>query len=169
MDQDNINQEEIIYEGGEDGESVKDKLDKLKKKLVDCQKEKEEYLTGWQRAQADSVNYRRRQEEQMADWQKLMNEKLINDLLPVLDSLDKGKEIDGVRQIYEQLRGVLRDYGLEEIKAVGEKFNPEFHEAMAMEESANKDGGEMVSEEFQRGYILNGRVIRTAKVKLNKK
>lgn len=158
--------EDTIYEE-EDNDSEQKKVEKLRKKLEQCRKEKEDYLTGWQRAQADLVNYKRRQEEQMTEWQKLMGEKVINDLLPILDSLERGTKTEGVRQIKEQFWGILENYGLKEIKSTGEKFNPEFHEAI---ESVLSDGDEenVVTEELQKGYILNNKVIRTAKVKIIK-
>jgi len=162
----------------EEDETQIDRFKKLKEKLKKCQKEKQEYLDGWQRAQADLINYKRRQEEQMKEWQKLVNQELIIELLPVLDSLEtrnyaeiyaepRGKELfEGINKIKEQLLVVLKKHGLEEIKSVGEKFNPEFHEAVESVESDEEEG--IIVEEIQKGYTLNGKVIRVAKVKVTK-
>jgi molecular chaperone GrpE len=144
---------------------IRDKIKKMKEKLAKCNEEKQEYLAGWQRAQADFINYRKRQEEQMAEWTKMAEAGLVADLLAVMDSLDSGvgnKEVDLVRK---QLVEILKKHGLEEIKAVGEKFNPEFHEAVEQVESGGEEG--IVMEEAQKGYLLNGRVIRVAKVKVS--
>jgi molecular chaperone GrpE len=172
--------QEINYED-ENNESLasdaKDKIEKLKDKLEHCQKEKHDYLSGWQREKADFINYKRRQEEQMSDWAKMLGEGLVRDILPVLDSLEprnwaehdaekRGKEItNGLKMIREQLVKVLKKHGLEEIKAVGEKFNHDFYEAI--EQVDGKESG-IVVEEAQKGYLLNGKVLRTAKVKVIK-
>ena len=73
----------------------------------------------------------------------------------------------GLKAVKDQLIKILSNHGLEEMKSAGEKFNPEFHEAVETVEAENKDEGAVV-EEVQKGYLLNGKVIRTAKVKVTK-
>lgn len=158
-------EKDTIYEEGDESGDIELKIKKLKEKLDHCQKEKQEYLSGWQRAQADFVNYKRRQEEQMAEWSKMLGEGLIRDILPVLDSLEKAEDEGGVL-VKKQLLKILEKHGLEQIKAVGEKFDTNYHEAVEEIES-EKDSG-IVTEEAQKGYMLNGKVIRAAKVKVNK-
>ncbi|MFH0852146.1 MAG: nucleotide exchange factor GrpE [bacterium] len=161
------NEKNVVYDEdtNEDARAV---LEKLRKKLKECHEEKQKYLDGWQRSQADFVNFRRRQEEQMAEWSKTLGESLLKDILPALDSLDAAiganPEDEGLKTFLNQIRSILKKHGLEEIKAVGEKFNPEFYEGVECEEG----GGEIVSEEIQKGYMLNGKVIRPAKVKVKK-
>lgn len=147
------------------------KIEKLKEKLKECQKEKQEYLAGWQRAQADFINYRRRQEEQMKEWSLMFGEGLLRDILPVLDSFESGirnKESDGegLKIVREQLMKILSKHGLAEMKTLGEKFDPEKHEAV--EEIKGEGQAGEVAEEVQKGYLLNGKVIRAAKVKVTK-
>lgn len=159
---------ELVYDKNTESENAdQQKLLKLKKQLAECRQQKEEYLTGWQRAQADFVNYRRRQEEQMKEWQKLINEKLIMDLMPILDSLEQGSQIEGIRLIKEQLQQILKNYGLDKIKSVGEKFDPQIHEAIESTESTDREEG-VILEELQAGYTLNGKLIKPAKVKVTK-
>lgn len=158
---------------------MKDKLAKLKEKLEQCQKEKQDNLAGWQRAQADFINYRRRQEEQMSEWSKMFGEGLLTDILPVLDTLEprnyaeqnaekRGEEMaNGLKLVRDQLMKILSKHGLMEIKAVGEKFDHTMHEAIEQVESKNADEG-VVVEEVQKGYLLNGKVLRAAKVKVTK-
>jgi molecular chaperone GrpE len=142
---------------------------KLKKKLKECQKEKEEYLTQAQRARADLVNFRRRQEQALEEIRKYGQENFIRELLPVLDSLKiGGKENKGIRQIKEQLEAIFKKYGLKEIKAVGEKFNPEFHEAVEQVKSKEEEKEETIIEEAQKGYLLENKVLRPSKVKVTK-
>ena len=173
--------QEIILDEESDTSAVLEKVKKLKERLKQCQQEKQDNLAGWQRAQADFINYRRRQEEQMSEWSKMFGEGLIKDLLPVLDTyyareiyiqageeakLGKNKKPDGADVIVGQLISILKKHGLEEIKTIGEGFNPQFHHA---EEQVITEGLEgTIIEEIQKGYLLNGKVLRAAKVKVSK-
>jgi molecular chaperone GrpE len=193
MDQ-NLNGQENIYEEIEDEAELdvgvaKEKIGKLNEKLKKCQEEKQEYLTGWQREKADFINFKRRYEEQAGEWLRISQASLIHDILPIVDAfeatkknqesrikpaspviasqLSKNQESDGILAIGAQLAKILEKYGLEEIKAVGEKFNPEFHEAVESAETAGGEEGKIM-EEMQKGYLLNGKVLRTSKVKVIK-
>lgn len=160
--------DEIEYEAEEDSNAVDSKLKRIKKKLKSCEKERGEYLAGWQRAKADLINYKKEQEKKNSDLFKFANENLILEILPVLDSFEeamKHSKDEGIQQLYNQLKNILKSNGLEEIKAVGEKFEPEFHEAA--EEVKGKKSG-IVIEEIQKGYKLNNKVIRPSWVKISK-
>lgn len=150
---------------------IKKKLEKLKEELKQCQQEKHDNLTGWQRAQADFINYRRRQEEQMSEWSKMFGEGLIRDILPVLDTLDASiahseQKDKGLEMVRSQLIKILSGHGLAEMKVAGEKFDHNLHEAVETIESKDSEG--QVLEEVQKGYLLNGKVLRIAKVKVTK-
>jgi molecular chaperone GrpE len=168
--------EEIRQDGDadfdENGEDPKAVFDKLHKKLKECQAEKQKYLDGWQRAQADFANFRRRNEEQLAAWSKTLGEGLIKDILPVLDSLDAASAADpddkGLITLKNQLQAVLKKHGLEEIKSVGEKFNPQLHEVIESEEGQTAEESGLVISEIQKGYSLNGKLLRAAKIKVKK-
>ncbi len=154
----------------------------IKKELEDEKKRAEEYLNNWKRSQADFINYKRRQSELFGELVDSANTRLILDILPVYDAfsiaasqvpkdMEKSEWAKGIVQIKLQLEDLLKKKGLEEIKSVGEKFNPEFHEAVEMVSlpaGEEKPEGEIL-EEAQKGYKLNGMVIRTAKVKVAKK
>ncbi len=140
---------------------------KLREKLKECQKEKEEYLTQAQRARADLINYRRRQEELVSQLRKYGQVELIRELLPALESLQIGSEKNkDFKTIKDQLENILKKYGLEKIKSVGEKFDPNFHEAIEQVESKEKEG--IIIEEVQKGYLLIDKVLRPSKVKVSK-
>ena len=147
----------------------------ITKKLEECEKKRDEYLSGWQRERADFQNYKKEEIKRGAEMRTYLQEGIIRDVLTVLDSFDiafdfvpddlKGhKWIHGTEQIRAQLFEVLRREGVEVIKTDGEMFNPEKHEAVE-EVASDKPEGTII-EEVQKGYILNGKVIRPARVKV---
>jgi len=165
--------DKIEYEPEQDSGIIDSKLKKTKKQLKSCEKDKAEYLAGWQRAKADLINYKKEQEKKNSDVFKFANENLIIEFLPVLDSFELalkhppvgGQANDGVKQLYNQLKSILKSNGVEEIKSVGEKFNPELHESIG-ETKKGKSG--TIVEEVQKGYKLNNKTIRPSKVKISK-
>ncbi|OPL12010.1 MAG: hypothetical protein AVO34_02010 [Firmicutes bacterium ML8_F2] len=139
----------------------------IKLKLKECQDEKEEYLTQVQRARADLINFRRRQEQAIEELGKYGQETFIRELLPVLDSLRIGaRNNPELKSVKKQLEGILKNRGLGEIGTKGEKFNPEFHEAIQQVKSKKESG--IIIEEVQKGYLLNNKVLRPSKVKIAK-
>jgi len=171
MSKDDKKPPKIKYEElTEEKSSFKAKKSKdLKQKLKVCQKEKQEYLDGWQRAKADLINFRQRQEKQMEEWKKMINEGLILELLPVLDTLDSAiansQEKEDYKLVKKQLENVLKRHGLEKIACQETKFNPNLHEIVEQEDG--EEDSEII-EEISCGYKLNGKVIRTSKVKIIK-
>jgi len=150
----------------------------LKKELEECQKQKEEYLVGWKRERADFINYKKTEEERINKIVKFANENLILKILSVLDNiyiaekelpqkLEKNDWVKGILKIKEQILDFLRKEGIEEIKCLGENFNPNFHEAVESVQTKNYESG-IIIEEIKKGYKLNGKVIRPAKVKVAK-
>ncbi|MCX6702390.1 MAG: nucleotide exchange factor GrpE [Candidatus Wolfebacteria bacterium] len=134
--------------------------------LLKCQKEKEEYLDGWKRAKAELINYKKDEIKRLEEVLKFGQESLIKEILVVLDSFDlaiisEGGE--GLRLIKQQLEDVLKKNGLERIKIeAGEIFNPALHEAVSEVESDKPSGA--IVEESGKGYLLNGKVVRPARV-----
>lgn len=146
-------------------------IEMLKQALEEERVKAESHLANWQRAQADFINYKRRVEQEREEISKFANAMLIFSLLPILDDLERAfasvpprlaklSWLDGVRLIERKLRANLEAQGLSEIKALGEPFDPNLHEA-AMH-SKGKEG--MVIEELQKGYRLHDRVIRPTMV-----
>jgi len=164
-------------------EKNKEKKDKelhsLRERLRECERLKEEYLEGWQRARADFLNYKREEQERFKNFLAAKKESLILKILPILDNFDlaekniekelkSNKTIDGFLRIKKQLLEFLRNEGVEEIKSLGEIFDPFVHEAVEELERDNKRPGTIL-EEVQKGYKINGRLLRPAKVKIAKK
>ena len=163
-----IKKDKVEYIDEQDSDLVDSKLKKTKKKFRACEKERADYLAGWQRAKADLINYKKEQEQKNSDIFKFANEIIIGEILPVLDSFEEAMKHDkneGIKQLCNQLKGILKNNGIEEIEAVGEKFNPEFHESVG-EIKKGKTG--FVVEEVQKGYKLNNKVIRPSRVKISK-
>jgi molecular chaperone GrpE len=92
--------------------------------------------------------------------------------LPFLDSLDAAAEAhkgdEGLANLQKQLKKILKEQGFEEIESIGKKFDPHLHEVVECEECGDDEKGDIVIEEIQKGYLLNGKVLRAAKVKIKK-
>ncbi len=177
------NQNEKI-ESDSNGEihlNVKDKhSDAHKKEKHERSKKhkKEDYLEDLQRLQAEFDNYRKRVAKEKLLLKQYVVEEILSELLPVLDNFSRALEsfkenedlpevfVEGVEMIYNQLIGVFKKYGVEEIKSVGNKFDPNIHEAVGMEES-DDDG--IVLKELQKGYRIGEKVIRPSSVIVSKK
>lgn len=130
------------------------------------------------RAAADLENYKKRVEKEKADIVSFANESLIEDVLPAIDNFERalshanGEENleslkKGVKLTIDQLYGVLKKFGLDEIRSVGEKFDPSIHHAISEEDSEAEPG--TVVKEFQKGYFLKGRLLRPSMVAVAKR
>ena len=148
-------------------------LKEAKKELKEYQKQAEENLAGWQRAKADFVNYKKDQEKYLEEFRKYANEDTIVKLLPTIDNfelaikhlpenLEKTDWVKGMVCIKGQFDNFLKEVGVEEIKAVGEKFDPSLFESVGEKESDKEEG--TVITEVQKGYKMKGKVIRVGKV-----
>jgi molecular chaperone GrpE len=139
----------------------------------------QEYWDRLLRLQADFDNTRKRLEREKQDFVKFANEGIILELLNILDDLERTVDLaqskhqdlsaflKGVEMILAHLYEMLKEYGVKPIEAQGKLFDPHYHEALIQAE--NKDVPEhTILEELQKGYLLNDRVIRTAKVKVSK-
>ncbi|MEK7641003.1 MAG: nucleotide exchange factor GrpE [Patescibacteria group bacterium] len=142
-------------------------------------KEKEEYLNGWKRAKADLINYQKDETKRAQEFVKIANASIIIDLIPVLDSFDLALSIaqsggsadlttgKGVVMIKSQLEEILKRYGVEKMDSgIGKPLDTRLQEAVGEVESEHPPG--TVAEEVGRGYSLNGKVLRPAKVKIAK-
>ena len=127
------------------------------------------------RLQAEFENFKKRNDKERVEFVKYAHADIISQLLPVLDSFelalkntaDKDKLIEGIKMIHAQLYSTLEALGLHPIKATGEKFDPYRHEVLMKQESDKPE--DTILEEFQKGYMLNDKVIRHSKVKISGK
>jgi molecular chaperone GrpE len=143
----------------------------LKKELAELKAKVETNLAGWQRAQADFINYKRRTEQEREETIKLANASLVLSLLPILDDFERAVTscpqelsglawVEGIRLIERKLRASLEAQGLSPITALGEPFDPRLHEAVR--QAPGKEG--TVLEEVQKGYKFRDRVLRPSLV-----
>jgi len=165
MQEDN---EDIVIEDDSDLAASAEVQKKYKAKLKEAEAKAKEYLDGWQRSQADFINLRKRDEEAKVEFIKFAKAALIEELIPVLDSfniaLSRGH--GDFEPMYNQLLSVLKANGLEELESFGATFSPHEHEALGMVETGKSEEDHKVLEVLQKGYKLNNRVIRPAKVKV---
>jgi len=138
-------------------------------------KKSDEYLNGWKRALADYHNLERETEKKKSEWLKMANEDLLVVFLPLYDNLklalkhsqsEKNDWLTGIEHVTAQFKKVLEENGVREIKTVGEKFDPEVHEAVVAQETSGSEQKQdnIIKKEVKTGYKLNGKVIYPAKV-----
>lgn len=167
-------QEEIV---SEEDENIPRLLSKMRKKIEELEKEKQDNLNGWQRERADSVNFKRRSEEEKRELIKFANERLIEEIIPVLESFEmafSNKKVweslpsewrKGVEYIHSQLLNVLKSNGLEELNPPkGEKFNPNLHIAESSTPTFDKEEDNVIIQVVKKGYGLNGKIIMAPRV-----
>ena len=169
------NVDDIVAED-ELGTTTADALKKLRKRLKKCEQERQEYLLGWQRARADAVNREREWAKESARVREAQKEDLVRSFLPLFDSFDMAfanqeawnkVEKDwrvGVEYIYAQALKALQSEGVTAIDAVGEMYDPTIHEPIETQAVSSEAENERVVAVVQKGYRLNNRVIRPAKI-----
>jgi len=153
--------------------------EKLRKELESTKKQLDEEKDRYLRLNAEFENLRKRNLKEREEFVKYSNEKLIQELIDVFESLERGIEnarrtenkdklIEGMELVYKQFKVVLEKNGLVPIKALGEKFDHSRHEAM-MQTVTDDCEEDTILEEFAKGYMLNGKIIRYSKVRVSKK
>jgi molecular chaperone GrpE len=168
--------EELHSEGDQRGKEKE--IVELKKKLEEKEKEAKENYERLLRTAADFENYKKRAAKEKEDWTRFANEDLIRSVLPFIDNLeravnhaqkvaDTGVLIEGVRLTIQQLLQNLNKFGLSSFESVGKPFDPAIHEAMLVIETDAHEPNQVI-EEFQKGYLLNDRLLRPATVSVSK-
>jgi molecular chaperone GrpE len=188
MNEDEIKEKEVeesfedvtFVDSTEDGDALptKDVVKKLRDDLKKVRAEKEEYLTGWQRAKADYINLQKEMEQVRANTSLLTKEKIVESLLPSIDSFDMAmankeawEKVDpnwrtGVEYIYQQIITGLSDVGVEIIDKIGIAFDPNLHQSIESVLTDDKSKDHTIEKVIQAGYKIGERVIRPARVKI---
>lgn len=160
------------------GAEATDKLQALQQEFDGVRKEKDETFARLQRVYADFANFQKRVPKQISDAVAYERERMLKSLLPLVDNFERTLKAEGSTQnvealvkgveiIRDQMLGVLKTHGVEPIQAVGEKFDPERHEAMLRKSEPDKPD-DTVLEEYQRGFKLDDRILRPSRVAVNK-
>ncbi len=169
-----------IVESTEDGLELpdKDKNKKLKEEIKRLQKEKDEYLLGWQRAKADYINLQRELEAVRLNSSLIAKEKVIENILPALDSFEIAfanqefwQRVDknwrkGIESIYDQIISGLKKSDIEKINQADILFDPNIHQSIEKIKTSDKEKDHFVESILQVGYKAGSRIIRPAKVRI---
>ena len=167
-------EEEAPEEAASEGAAMQEEIEALKgqvEKLAGDLQEKKDRLL---RLQADFDNFRRRSAKEREEISAVVTQNFCKDMLPLLDNFERAmaaetKDVEafqkGVEMIYTQFQEVLKKNGLEQIEAVGQKFDPNFHQAVMRVEDPEKED-DTVAQELQKGYMVKGRVIRPSMVQV---
>ena len=151
--------------------------DEAKKAEEEAKKAEEAESERYMRLMAEFQNFKRRVAREKSDIHAYANEKIVGDLLPVLDNFERALDTEGgdleayakgMQLIFEQLKKALENAGLEEIKAMDETFDPNVHNAVMTENLEDKEDG-TVTNVLQKGYKLKDKVVRPSMVAVNKK
>ncbi len=182
-----VEEEVVEFEYNEDGPSYAEASEgegrefekavkKLKAELKQVKKEKEEYLTGWQKERADFLNYKKGEDERRTMLTGSLRERILSEFLMVVDSFNMAfanreawEKVDenwrrGVEYIYAQLNTVFENYGVKAVGVVGEPFDPNIHQPVEMTQTEDKNKDHTVSLVIQKGYKMGERIMRPARV-----
>jgi molecular chaperone GrpE len=170
--------EELRLHFEEERKEKATEIEELKKKLEEKEKETKDHYDRLLRVAADFDNYKKRAAKEKEEWVKFANEDLIKTLLPFIDNLeravnhagnveDSGVLIEGVRLTLQQLLQALGKFGLSSFDSCGKPFDPAVHEAILVVPTDQHNPNQVV-DEFQKGYLLNDRLIRPASVSVSK-
>lgn len=175
--------EEVMEEKAEKAEAQNDESTEAEEKKEEAQAEEkneaDDYKNQYVRLMADFQNFRKRTEKEKSDIYAFANEKIVCDMLDVLDNFERAIEaaekaedgnandgfIEGMKMILKQMLDVLRKHNVKEIEALGQDFDPNYHNAVMMEDNPDFESGK-VTFVMQKGYMLNDRVIRPSMVKV---
>lgn len=167
-------EEEAPEEAASEAAAMQEEIEALKSQVEkltgDLQEKKDRLL----RLQADFDNFRRRSAKEREEISAVVTQNFCKDMLPLLDNFERAmaaetKDVEafqkGVEMIFTQFQEVLKKNGLEQIEAVGQKFDPNFHQAVMRVEDPEKED-DTVAQELQKGYMVKGRVIRPSMVQV---
>lgn len=177
LDESEVEDDVVEFEFNDDGEEdLKKTLKKLRQDLKIAKKEKEEYLTGWQKERADFANYKKQEDDRKANYSENLREHILMRFLTILDSFNiafSNKEVwekvdlnwrIGIQHIYSQLVNIFEEYNIKEVGKEGESFDHNIHESLEVVQTDKKEEDHKVAKVIQKGYKLGDRVIRPARV-----
>lgn len=151
-------------------EKAEHKVATLREDLSACRTESREYMDGWQRAKADYVNALKRFEGDVKGAEAKGKIRAVETLLPAFDAIERAKEHgeipEGFMAIAKQLESAFAALGLEEVGKMGEKFNPELHEAFGQDATDSVDADDTITAILEKGWRIGDTIIRPARVRV---
>ncbi|OGD15054.1 nucleotide exchange factor GrpE [Candidatus Atribacteria bacterium RBG_19FT_COMBO_35_14] len=174
-----MNKEEIIrkiIEKEEELKNIEEELSETRKLVQEKDNLSKEYLKHLERLQADFDNYKKRQEKKQKEFIEFANEELINNLLSVLDNLERALDStenekdtkaikEGINNTLKEFHNILNKEGVKPMQSIGHRFDPYKHEAV-MRIDTDKYSEDTITEEFRKGYYIKSKVLRPAMVKV---
>jgi molecular chaperone GrpE len=160
-------------------ESAADPAEEMNRKLEIAEKEAKDNYERFLRISADFENYKKRSSREMSEFKKYANESLLKELLAVVDNLELAIKsssednhanesvVEGVDMTLKEMLRILGKFGVEPIDSLGKVFDPTYHQAMLQEETESQPQNTILKE-FQKGYIMHGRLLRPAMVVVSK-
>jgi len=174
MEQKEEKKDKKIENNNQQIEQQEEKEINLEEKVKQLEQEKEELINHLKRLQAEFDNFRKRISKERSEWEDLYLSNFIKKLLPVLSDFERAAQHEPVTEaekgflmIYNKLKEILSKEGLEEIKALGEEFNPEFHDAIQIFETDPENDGKVI-QEYDKGYKFRNIIIQHSKVIVGK-
>lgn len=185
-DENSVDDDIVEFEFNEDGEEdLKKTLKKLRTDLKQAKKEKEEYLTGWQKERADFANYKKEENERLEKRKESIREQILESFLSLADSFSMAfankqawEKVDpawrvGVEYIYNQMNSIFEEYGVKSVGSVGDIFDPNLHESVELVHTDVPEKDHKIESIIQIGYKMNpsnssgqAKILRPAKVKV---
>lgn len=177
--EDTENDEILEFEFNDDGEEdLKKTLKKLRADLKLAKKEKEEYLTGWQKERADFANYKKEENERIEYRKEMIREQILESFLALADSFSMAfankqawEKVDsawriGVEYIYNQMNSIFEEYGVKSFGSLGDIFDPNLHESVELVATDVFEKDHKIESIIQTGYKMKDKILRPAKVKI---
>lgn len=160
------------------GLATSDEVSELQEQLADARAKADEYLDGWQRARAEFANYKKRVEREQSQIYQQAAGSIIKRYLEVLDDFERALKnrptegdgaawADGIELIYQKFLNILKSEGVQQMDSEGKQFDPNFHEAITLEDSDQHESGQII-EVLQQGYLLGEKILRPAVVRVAK-
>lgn len=174
LEEENPETEVVLDEETGEEVEVETQISELEENLAQAESQAAEYLDGWQRARAEYANARKRLERERAEAYGRAAVDYAQKMLPILDDFNRALSnvpdeieqndwFEGITLVTRKMNSILEELNVEKIEAIGQPFDPNFHEALALTEAEGFESGTVV-EEVQGGYKLGERVIRPALV-----
>ena len=154
-------------------------VEELLSKIEEKENQLNEYISAYRKVKTESEEFQNRLSRDFEKRVEIMKGKIISDLLPLVDNFERALNsadelrdfhglLDGIKMIYSQVLNILKNDNVEKLERIGRPFDPNIDEAIGIVDVENEDNDNVVVDEFERGYMLSGKLLRPAKVRVGK-